>query len=304
MRATLMFRSVLFAGLATLAACGGKSSPTGPVAADPPAAAGDPTCPVAVPGTSVTAEDADNGGALVFVTTGEVAELRARVAALAAQHNEAHAAMGPLPTGDETGAHAHAHGDHAHAATTGDHAAAGGLVTVHSKAVSEEIEGGARLGFVVAPADLATLRDQLRRDAEQLASGSCQVEHAAAPPPAPTEPAAPAPEPVDPKVQLLAAETAAYDAAKPVFETFCAGCHTTGGKKAKRGMLKHFDMTTYPFAGKDGNAKGIAEVLGLDGAHKPSMPPGKAAGTVKGDDLALIKAWVDANEAAHAGGAH
>lgn len=50
---------------------------------------------------SVTVEDTDRGAALVFVTTGDVNEVRKRVAAMKDMHNEHHAAMGPLPTGAE-----------------------------------------------------------------------------------------------------------------------------------------------------------------------------------------------------------
>ncbi|HEY1555636.1 MAG TPA: hypothetical protein VGF94_12450 [Kofleriaceae bacterium] len=67
--------------LLALAACG-HAAP-GDHAAPPPAAHDDPACPVAVPGTSVTVEDTPTGGALVFVTTGNVDDLRARAAKFA-----------------------------------------------------------------------------------------------------------------------------------------------------------------------------------------------------------------------------
>jgi hypothetical protein len=71
--------AVLFA----LAACGHAAPPLAPA---PAAAHDDPTCPVAVPGTSVTVEDTPTGGALVFVTTGNADELRARADKFAMVH--------------------------------------------------------------------------------------------------------------------------------------------------------------------------------------------------------------------------
>lgn len=129
-----------------------------------------------------------------------------------------------------------------------------------------------------------------------------------------TEPAAlvePAPEPTlaaaDPaqiKADLLAVEMAAYEKSKPVFEKFCASCHSKGQKNAKKKTLDHFDISTYPFAGHHAMELGesVRDVLGLTG-DKPTMPKGKP-GAVKGDDLAVIEAWTKAFDAAHAAGAH
>lgn len=125
---------------------------------------------------------------------------------------------------------------------------------------------------------------------------------------APAEPAAPAePPPPDPakvKMDLLAAETAAYEKAKPVFEKWCASCHTKTGKKTSAKKRDHFDMTTYPFGGHHAAEIGdeIREVLGVTG-KKPTMPSNKK-GAVKGEELELIKAWADAFDAAREGGAH
>jgi hypothetical protein len=118
-----------------------------------------------------------------------------------------------------------------------------------------------------------------------------------------------APEPAEPdpaqvKAALLAAETAAYEAAKPVFEQYCASCHQQGKRGASKKKLDHFDMTAYPFGGHHAGemSKEIREVLGIDGG-KATMPKNKP-GSVNGDDLALIAAWADAFDAAHEGGAH
>jgi hypothetical protein len=116
--------------------------------------------------------------------------------------------------------------------------------------------------------------------------------------------AAPTPDPAQVKADLLAAETAAYEAAKPVLTKYCASCHDKAGKSASSKKLGHFNMTTYPFGGHHAGemAATMREVLGIDGS-KPTMPKNKP-GAVKGDELALIAAWADAFEASHEGGAH
>ena len=125
----------------------------------------------------------------------------------------------------------------------------------------------------------------------------------------PTKPVDPV-EPVkaDPgkqKAELAAAETAAYEKAKPVFAKFCSSCHTKAGKKAAKKKLDHFSMDTYPFGGEHIKSIGneVRKVLAIDGAKKPTMPFDKP-GSVKGDDLALIKAWTEAWQASGAAGNH
>jgi hypothetical protein len=167
-----------------IAACGGASSPapSAPSSSAAPAAAEDPSCPVAIAGTSVTVEDTDTGAALTFVTTGDVAELRARVGRMAQMHNEQHGKMGPLPTGTETAGHDHAAMGHDHAAmghgSGNEHAGhAGGMISVHSAAKAEDIEGGARLVFTVAASDVNTIRDELRMHAQHMSAGTCAMSH-------------------------------------------------------------------------------------------------------------------------------
>lgn len=118
----------------------------------------------------------------------------------------------------------------------------------------------------------------------------------------PSEPATPDPAKV--KADLLAAETAAFEKAKPVFDKWCASCHTKTGKKQSAKKLEHFDMTAYPFTGEHAGEIGeeIREVLGLTG-KKPTMPADKK-GAVKGEELEAIKAWSEAFDASHKGGAH
>lgn len=124
-------------------------------------------------------------------------------------------------------------------------------------------------------------------------------------PAAPAQPATPAaPDPAQIKAELLSAEKVAFENAKPVFEKHCARCHQQGNKLATAKKRDHFDMTTYPFGGHhpDTIAAEIRKSLGITGG-KPSMPADKK-GAVKGDELALIAAWADAFDKAHAGGAH
>lgn len=106
------------------------------------------------------------------------------------------------------------------------------------------------------------------------------------------------------KEALLAAETAAYEKAKPVFEAHCSKCHAKGGKNAEPKPLEHFDMTSYPFGGHHAVEIGaeVRKVLGIGGG-KATMPFDQP-GAVKGDHLALIAAWADAYDNAHKGGAH
>jgi galactitol-specific phosphotransferase system IIB component len=192
--------------LAFVMACGGGSSSskvtTMPVEQAAPA---DDGCPMTVGGTSVTVEDTAVGGALVFVTTGDAAELRARVRAWAEAHNAHHGGMGPLPTGEETagasGGHDHGgHGGGGHGGAVGhgehgggdggggEHAGHGGhggggggsaggpmAIGVHSRATAVEIDGGARLELIAFPDQLAAMREELRGHAEHLAMGHCAM---------------------------------------------------------------------------------------------------------------------------------
>jgi mono/diheme cytochrome c family protein len=122
--------------------------------------------------------------------------------------------------------------------------------------------------------------------------GACGNPAEAAPPPAPA------------KGDPLAAETKAWKAAQPVFEKYCAHCHTDGGAKATKKKLNRFNFTSYPPIGTRAKTIGITvrEVLGLSGG-KPKMPADKP-GSVAGEELAQIKAWADAWEAADKAGAH
>ncbi len=183
---------------AALAACGGSARTAEPTTPSKTTqAANDPSCPVAVAGTSVTVEDASNGAALVFVTTGDVGEVRKRAAALASMHNDQHGKMGALPDGSSAGGEHAGHdmsghaghdtcghaghdmsGHAGHDMSGGEHAGhAGGMIGVHSKATVTDIEGGAKISFVANAADVAKLQSELRMHAQHLASGTCAMDH-------------------------------------------------------------------------------------------------------------------------------
>lgn len=174
---------LLFLSIA-LAACGGSAKSAAPTTPAPASASAttDPSCPVSVAGTSVSVEDTTNGAALVFVTTGDVAEVRRRAASLAAMHNDAHGKMGALPDGTSGGGEHTGHGGHdmsGHAGHDmgGAHAGhAGGMIGVHSKAVASDIEGGAKVTFIANAADVGKLQSELRMHAEHLASGTCAMD--------------------------------------------------------------------------------------------------------------------------------
>jgi len=125
------------------------------------------------------------------------------------------------------------------------------------------------------------------------------------PPLEPTKPVEPAkPDPAKIKAALLAAETVAFEKAKPVFDNLCAKCHSKSGKLATTKKLEHFDITTYPFGGHHAMeiSGSIRKSLAIGGG-KATMPFDNK-GAVKGDELALIATWADAFDASHKGGAH
>lgn len=186
--------------VSALAACGGGGKSTATTQAPRAGASADPSCPVSVSGTSVSVEDTNTGAALVFVTTGDVAEVRKRVAAMAQMHNEHHGAMGALPDGKDAGG-GHAGHDMSNMGSgsmqghdmsgmqghdmnkmgsghdMSQHAGhAGGMISVHSKAENAEIDGGAKLVLTVGAADVAKLQSELRMHAQHMASGSCAME--------------------------------------------------------------------------------------------------------------------------------
>jgi hypothetical protein len=190
------FRGLLIAATVAvgLGACGGSQSP-------PPVASGaGGMCPMQVQGTQVAAEDTQDGVALLFTTSGDVAELRKRVHHLAEKHqmrmsnrnlNTAAGAMGPhgpmgpggmgphgqMGPGASGAGHAMGH-EHAmgHGHAMGDEP--DGMHMVPSTARVEDIDRGARI--VLTPVDagkLAELRAHTRERAAHMAAGHCPMQH-------------------------------------------------------------------------------------------------------------------------------
>ncbi len=106
-------------------------------------------CPLQVEGTAARAEDVEGGAAIVFTTTGDVAELRRRVAAMA-EHHAAHAEGAcACPMAASTPAH---------------------------EARAEDVDGGARLVLTTSdPEDVEALRSNVREHADRMSSGACPM---------------------------------------------------------------------------------------------------------------------------------
>ncbi len=163
-----------FAAITTsilLLACGGsKREPAPPQPASSEAHAhGDPggmggMCPMEVPGTKVSADDTQDGVAITFTTTGDVAQLRDRVHHMAEMHE--HMMQGGMMGSGGMGS--------------------GGMGSGHmmmkmvpSTARAEDIDGGARIVLTPKdPAQLADLRAHVHEHATQMAGGHCpMMEH-------------------------------------------------------------------------------------------------------------------------------
>lgn len=138
---------ILLGFVLAVAACGSKQpAPSNPTPAQTaPAHASDPTCPLEVAGTSLTVEDTATGAALVFVTTGDKADLSKRAQAFAAMHNQHD---GPAD-------------------------AMGMMFPQSWKATAVDIEGGARVEF--SGDDPSVVQSQLRMHAGHMSSGSCAM---------------------------------------------------------------------------------------------------------------------------------
>jgi hypothetical protein len=123
------------------------SAPTAPA----PVVADDPSCPLLVPGTSISVEDTAEGPAFVFVTTGDIAAVRTRGAALAAMHNGKTGPAGAFDT----------------------------MIATPSTATTADIEGGIRIIYAATdPASAGGLADELHMHGGHLAgASSCAMHH-------------------------------------------------------------------------------------------------------------------------------
>jgi hypothetical protein len=142
-------------------------------------------CPMQVEGTTAMAEDVEGGAAIAFTTTGDVAEVRRRVAQMADTHHRHGAAehghgMGPHNRqGSADRGHRHdgspTQGGEPHGGGTHD-GMMGGSMMPAANARSEEIEGGSRIVLTPRdPTELTALREHARYMADRMASGQCPM---------------------------------------------------------------------------------------------------------------------------------
>ena len=118
-------------------------------------------CPMRVPGTQVSTTETPDGVAIVFTTSGDVAELRARARKMASMHEHMMSGGGEMDSGGMMGSGKMM------------------MTMVPSKARAEDIDGGVRIVITPNdPAQLAALRDHVRRHVEQMKSGECPMMHA------------------------------------------------------------------------------------------------------------------------------
>jgi hypothetical protein len=153
-----MTRSLL-AGTAALALLFGcahsptvtESSPPAPAVHAPgPTDAMMATCPMAVPGTEVSATDAAKGETITFTTKDQVTELRSRVREMAAIHNQYHLA-GTTPQG-----------------------MLGGEMMSPSFATVIDVENGSSILLTPShPADLQKLQAEVRMRAHRMRLNGC-----------------------------------------------------------------------------------------------------------------------------------
>lgn len=130
--------------------------------------------------------------------------------------------------------------------------------------------------------------------------------HGPSKPAEPAKPTKPADPPREPPPARADRERLAYEKARPVFDRYCAKCHASGGEKASKKKLGHFDMTSYPFGGHHAATMGktIREVLGVEGGE--ATMPLDEPGVVKGAELDAIVEWSREFDRAHpaGGGGH
>jgi hypothetical protein len=114
-------------------------------------------------GTQIVASDTSDGIAITFTTSGDVADLRARIHHLADMHN------------NMSGMH-HGGGMHEGMGSGDTHEGMKGMHMVPSRATAEDIDGGARI--VLVPTDaaqLAALRTHVREHAAMMQKGECPM---------------------------------------------------------------------------------------------------------------------------------
>jgi len=111
-------------------------------------------CPMQVAGATARSEDLEGGIAVAFTTnTGDVAELRQRVKAMAEMHNNHHAEGGMMS----------------------------GMMVPAATSVADDVPGGARIALTPKdPSQVEALRQHVRTHAERMARGECPMKMMAA----------------------------------------------------------------------------------------------------------------------------
>lgn len=122
-------------------------------------------CPMAVPGTSVAAQDTPEGEAITFSTSsGDVNELRRRVRTMSEMHDGHH--MGGDTASMGQGAGGSAMGSDVHESMTAP----------TSRATVSDVEGGARVDIVpVDPTQVEQVRAAARTHAEHMQREGCAM---------------------------------------------------------------------------------------------------------------------------------
>jgi len=105
-------------------------------------------CPLQVPGATLATEDVDDGGAIVFTTTGDVADLRRRVRNMADLHGNYRPQLAAMNI--EPGL------------PPADH-------------IVEDVPAGARIVFRTGDSDLTGFRAQIATEASKLTTGRCPI---------------------------------------------------------------------------------------------------------------------------------
>jgi hypothetical protein len=158
-------------------------------------------CPMAVTGTTLRTEDTSGGVALVFLTSGDVSELRQRVRHMADMHNRAQggqqmnmqqqgARKGP-PTNSMPGSGMYdtqGSGAPSGGSVESDKTSGGGSMAMQpgmqgthgmmpsSTARAEDVDGGAQLILIATdPSQTDALRQSAREEAQDMAAGNCSM---------------------------------------------------------------------------------------------------------------------------------
>lgn len=166
-------------------ACGSGQSSKTTTSPPPPAHAGSSEmCSMMPrPGTNIVATDTEDGIAIAFTTTGDVAELRTRIHRMAEMHEHMSGMHHDMHSGMSGGMGSGAMGGGGGGGMAGMGSGEPGMQMqmqmVPSRATVEDIAGGARLLLVPAdPTQLSELRTHVREHAAMMQKGECPMKGA------------------------------------------------------------------------------------------------------------------------------